>query len=215
MNLKEKLLAEGKVRWLDIGSAENFEEGFFYLDKLPLESFKTEKIRNVSKKYGDKYFEMDIANLKDAEFKKLGIFDYIRMQHTFEHLTYEDGQKALRNCAKLLNKGGIISISVPDLRIHIQRYLKSDYKKWNGFKWWALKRIPVNAPNSYYFSIFVYSMPWEEHKWCYDYEGLEFQLKKTRMFKDIRELKLSDAMANVPFTHNRPEEDVCAFAIKK
>lgn len=215
MNLKEKLLSQGKTRWLDIGSAENFEEGFFYMDILPLKSFKTKSIKNVEKKYGKKYFHHDITNLSEKAIKELGKFDYIRMQHTFEHFSYEGGQEALKNCAKLLKKDGTLTISVPDLRIHVQRYLNNDYKKWDGFKWWALKRIPANSPSSFFFSIFAYSMPWEQHKWCYDYEGLEFQLKKTKQFKDIRELKLDNELTNVPFTHNRPEEDVCIIATRK
>lgn len=215
MNLKEKLLAEGKTRWLDIGSAENFEEGFFYMDILPIKSFKAGTIRDDVERYGDKYFQADITNLKDEQIKRFGKFDYIRMQHTFEHFTYEEGQKALKNCAKLLKKGGFITISVPDLRVHIQKYLNNGYEKWTGFKWWAHKRIPKNSPNSFYFSIFAHSMPWERHMWCYDYEGLEYQLKKSQAFKDIKELGANDELANVPFTHNRPEEDVCVIAAKK
>lgn len=48
-----------------------------------------------------------------------------------------------------------------------------------------------------------------------DYEGLEYQLMSSGEFKNIRELKLNDPLANNPFTHNRPEEDVCAIAQKK
>lgn len=215
MNLKEKLMQEGRTRWLDIGSAENFEEGFHYMDILSLKSYKTESIENVEVLYSDRYFEKDIRSLSDEEADDIGKFDYIRMQHLLEHLTYEEGQNALENSAKLLKKGGVITISVPNLKVHIQKYLNDEYKNWKGFQWWAHKRIPKDAPKSFYFSIFAHSMSWEKHKWCYDYEGLEFQLKKTKQFKDIRELKASDELANVPFTHNRPEEDVCVIATKK
>lgn len=36
MNLKEKLISENKTRWLDIGNGGNFEDGFYYMDILPL-----------------------------------------------------------------------------------------------------------------------------------------------------------------------------------
>lgn len=215
MNLKEKLIQEGKTRWLDIGSAENFEPGFYYMDILPLKNYKTENIKDVASLFSDKYFEMDIRSLSDKEVNDLGKFDYIRMQHVLEHFTYEEVQDVLKNCAKLLKKDGIITISVPDLRVHIQNYLNNRYKNWNCFQSWAHKRIPKGSPNSFYFSIFSHSMPWEKHKWCYDYEGLEFQLKKSGVFKKIREFKATDELANVPFTHNRPEEDVCVIASRK
>jgi len=103
-------------------------------------------------------------------------------------------------------------ITTPDLKIHINNYLNNGYKKWNGFKWWAHKRIPMNSPMSFYFSVFAHSMPWEKHKWCYDFEGLEFLIKRSKKFKNIMELKIDDKLASVPFTHNRPEEDVCILA---
>ena len=89
------------------------------------------------------------------------------MQHAFEHFEFEDVNKILSNCAKLLNEDGYLIITTPDLKVHINNYLNNGYKKWNGFKWWAHKRIPMNSPMSFYFSVFAHSMPWEKHKWCY------------------------------------------------
>jgi len=206
MNLKEKLIKENRNRWLDIGCGNNFEDGFYYLDIL----FK----KNVKMHARNRYFEKDIININRKTFKELGKFDLIRMQHCFEHFSYEEGAKVLKNCYKLLNKGGIILISTPDLRIHIQTYLNDGYKNWKGFQWWAHKRIPSGAPNSFYFSIFAYSMLWESHKWCYDFEGLKYQLEKCGGYKNIKELKQNDELAVCPFTHNRPEEDVCIIATK-
>ncbi len=207
MNFREQLIKEGRKRWIDVGCGGVFEEGFYCLDTFP------ESI--IDSKFKDKYFRVDILNSPESEIKKLGKFDLVRMQHTFEHCSYEEGLIVLKNCAKLLNQYGYILITVPDLRIHIDKYLKDEYKNWSGFKWWATKRIPENAPNSFYFSIFAHSMPFEQHKWCYDYEGLEFVLKKSREFKNIKELKINDELASTPFTHNRPEEDVCIIAQKE
>lgn len=206
MNLKNKLIGERKIHWLDVGCGGNFENGFCYLDTFP------EGI--IDSKFRDKYFRIDIANAPEETLAKLGKFDLVRMQHTFEHFSYEEGREVLKNCAKLLNKDGIILITTPDLKIHIKKYLNDEYKNWNGFKWWANKRISVNAPNSFYFSIFAHSMPYESHKWCYDFEGLKYQLEISGEFKDIREIALDDSLASVPFTHNRPEEDICVIAVK-
>ncbi|MEK7128997.1 MAG: methyltransferase domain-containing protein [Patescibacteria group bacterium] len=206
MDLKNKLIKERKTRWLDIGCGGNFEDNFYYLDIFP-EGIIDSKFRN-------KYFRIDIVNSPEESFTKLGKFDLVRMQHTFEHFSYEEGKGALKNCAKLLNKDGFIIITTPDLKIHIQKYLNDEYKNWEGFKWWANQRIPENAPNSFYFSIFAHSMPYESHKWCYDFDGLRYQLEFSGEFSDVRELKLNDPLASIPFTHNKPEEDVCIIATK-
>lgn len=207
MVIKELLIKQNKTKWLDIGCGGVFDDDFYYIDLFPEGA--------INPKFKNRYFRIDILNSPKQELDKLGKFDLVRMQHTFEHFTYEEGQKVLKNCAFLLEKDGYILISTPDLKIHINKYLNNEYKNWKGFKWWANKRIPENAPNSFYFSIFAHSMPFEQHKWCYDYEGLEFILRGVGEFENIKELKVTDELADIPFTHNRPEEDVCVIAQKK
>lgn len=204
MNLKELLQQKNKLRWLDIGCGGNFEEGFHYLDVFP------EGILDINIK--ERYFRADILNLSDEFIKTIGKFDFVRLQHVFEHFTWEEGQRCLNNCTKLMNKDAYILITTPDLRVHIKKYLENGYKDWKGFGWWAHHRIPNNAPNSFYFSIFTHSMPYESHKWCYDNEGLIYQLEMSNKFRNIQELKHTDSLSLVPFTHNRPEEDVCIIA---
>ncbi len=197
--LKEKLLAEGKKRWLEIGCGGTFDENFVYIDLFP-ETLVNQK---------GKYYRLDMVNATDSSLEKLGKFDLIRMQHVFEHFTPEAGRTVLENCAKLLNKDGYILISTPDLRKYIGFYLSGQIR--NNFDW-ALNRIPKDSPNSFYFSIFSHSLPFEKHEWCYDAEGLLYQLETVGKFKNAREITLEDEMANVPFTHNRPNEDVCVLA---
>ncbi len=200
--LAKKLSDEKKTRWLEIGCGGTFEENFTYIDLFPETLFEN----------NHKYFRIDITNISDSDREKLGKFDLIRMQHVFEHFTPEDGQKVLLTCSKLLNKDGYLLISVPDLKKYIDLYLSGKIK--NNFDW-ALKRIKEDSPNSYYFSIFSHSLNFEEHKWCYDAEGLIYQLEQTNQYKNIQELTLNDELANIPFTHNRPNEDVCVIAQAK
>jgi predicted SAM-dependent methyltransferase len=207
MNLKERLKKEKKTRWLDVGCGGNFEDGFYYLDVFP-EGM-------IDARFRKKYFRVDLLSVPTAKLNELGTFDVIRLQHTFEHFSYEEGLRVLKICADLLKKDGIILISTPDLRVHVEKYKQGEYQAWKGFKWWANQRIPEDAPDSFYFSIFAQSMPYESHKWCYDAEGLIFQLKTSGRFKNIKELKLTDPLSQIPFTHNRPEEDVCVIAEKK
>lgn len=194
--IRDQLMKEGRTKWLEVGCGGTFEPDFIYIDLFP------ETL--VGKK--EKYYRVDILNLTEADIHKLGGFDLIRMQHVLEHFTPEEGLRVLENCAKLLNKNGYILITAPDLRKYIQLYLNGTIR--NDFDW-ALKRISPDSPDSFFFSVFSHSMRYEEHKWCYDAEGLIYQLNKTGKFTNIREIRLGDEWANVPFTHNRPKEDVC------
>jgi predicted SAM-dependent methyltransferase len=200
--LREKLLSEKRSKWLDIGCGGTFQENFSYIDLFP------EAIVGNT----NKYFRLDIINAPKKELDKVGKFDLIRMQHVFEHFTPEDGLKVLDNCAYLLDKGGQILMSTPDLNKYIQLYLSKRIKENYN---WALRRVESDSPDSFFFSIFTHSMPYEKHEWCYDAEGLIYQLKKTNKFKDIREIKINDDLANIPFTHKRPNEDVCVIATVK
>lgn len=197
--LKEKLIAEDKTRWLEIGCGGTFDENFTYVDLFP-DTLVNRKGR---------YYRMDMVNTTDEALAKLGKFDLIRMQHVFEHFTPEDGRRVLANCAKLLHPEGYILISCPDLKKYIGFYLDGQIR--NNFDW-ALNRIQRDSPNSFYFSIFSHSVLHEQHQWCYDAEGLVYQIAQSGLFKNIEEVSLTHPYANIPFTHNRPNEDVCVVA---
>lgn len=211
MTLKEKLIKENKNKWLDIGCNKNFEQGFYYLDTWP--------IKKIPQEYRKKYFELDVLKATEKELKLLGKFDLIRMQHVLEHFSYEEGLTVIGKIIKILKNEGIFIATVPDLKIHAKKYITGRYKKWETYGWWikkwATKRIPADAPDSFYFSVFAYSLPVTPHKWCYDYNGLGYLLKSSGMFHKIKRIDFKDSLASFPFTHNRPQEDVCIMAIKK
>ena len=204
--LRTQLIKAGKTRWLDVGCGDSVELGFLRMDAIPVKGIPAKSRRG--------YIYCDIRKLTDRTAAKLGTFNVVRMQHVFEHFTLEEGRIVLKNCAKFLKKDGIILITVPDLKIHIRNYLRNKYKS-SGFRWWAQERIPKDSPNSFYFSMFAQSWPHIPHKWLYDYEGLRYQLATSGEYKSIRRLDFKSPLASYPFTHNRPEEDVCAMAVKR
>ncbi|GAB3993214.1 hypothetical protein GCM10028807_27910 [Spirosoma daeguense] len=197
--LRAKLLIENKKRWLEVGCGGTFDDHFTYIDLFP---------ETLVNKKG-KYYRIDMTTVTDSILEKLGKFDLIRMQHVFEHFTPETGLTVLKNCAKLLNKDGYILISTPDLKKYINLYLTGQIRQESD---WALNRISKESPASFYFSVFSHSVPTEKHEWCYDAEGLLYQLTRSGEFKNMQEVTLSDELANIPFTHNRPNEDVCVVA---
>jgi SAM-dependent methyltransferase len=158
---------------------------------------------------------MDLLTASDADIRGLGRYDFVRLQHALACFSWEDGQTVLRHCARLLEAGGYFVVSVPDLRINIQKYLRDQHRRWKTFAWWAHQRIPKQAPASFYFSVFAHGVPPEPQQWCYDIEGLIYALQRVEAFEAIRELRLDDPLASTPFTHNRPEEDACVIATRR
>ena len=208
--LRRHLLDNNKTRWLEIGCGGTLEENFSYIDIFP------EGI--VDRAFQDRYWRLDIVNASDEALDKLGRFDFIRMQHVFEHFTPEDGTLVLSKCARMVNQGGYLLISTPDLRIHAMTYLGGGYKnnpEMESFIKCARLRIKNDSPDSFYFSICAHSLLYEKHLWCYDFEGLKYMLNETKAFYDIQEIGLDHPFANFPFTHNRPDEDVCVLARRR
>jgi predicted SAM-dependent methyltransferase len=210
--LRSNLIKQNKTRWLDIGSSL-FEE-YFYCLNIHSPSLLINDLQQ-------KYFQLDILSLTKADKEVLGKFDLIRMQHVFEHFSLEEGRAVLQTCSDLLTEDGFLVITVPDLKIHIQSY-------FDGYKWmkpyveFARNRIPEDSPPSFIFSMYAHQggyspilNPGDSHKWCYDFEGLKYQLDSTNLFKNIREIGLLHPDANIPFTHNRPHEDLCLLAQKR
>ncbi|MBI1286917.1 MAG: methyltransferase domain-containing protein [Flavobacteriales bacterium] len=205
--LGELLRSQGKTRWLDMGASGSFSDGFFFADLYPPEE-ANDKLR-------DHYFQFNATLDHPTEkFESMGKFDLIRMQHVLEHLPIETLPKAFENFHRLMNDEGWILITVPDLRLMAKMYLRSALDTPSAFSEWAETRIEKGSPQSYYFSIFTHSVPYQAHHWCFDEEGMRYAMEKSGLFKNIKALTPFSRLADVPFTHNRPGEDLCIVAQK-
>jgi hypothetical protein len=205
--LKEILIKNNQTRWLDLGSNLKYSKDFYFADILD--------VSDIPEEMRSKYFKVDVCKpLSNDNLERLGKFDLIRMQHVFEHFTMEDGLIALENSYKMLNSKGYLLISIPDLNIFVKRYRhKNLHSNWS-FAEWARTRIPEDAPQCFYFSVFSHSVLYQPHLWCYDKEGLIYQLNKSGKFINIKRIRLFDNLCNIPFTHNRPLEDLCLLSQK-
>lgn len=201
-------MAEGKTSWLDLESSKHLEEGFKGADIIPVDQ--------IEARLRDKYFYWNACQpLSEKQKEEIGLFDFIRMQHVFEHFTPEEGQKVLQHTFALLNPGGYLLITVPNLRIFLRRYkYKLLHYNWS-FAEWAHTRIVPGAPQSFYFSIFTHSVPHQSHHWCYDKEGLKYQISRSIDAESIEFLSVFHPLASIPFTHNRPLEDLCVLIKKR
>lgn len=203
IGLDALLREQGKTNWLEVGTGGRDDDGFIKIDIIDFPEGQAPA----------NYRKLDIINANDEDIAQLGKFDLIRMQHVFEHFTPEDGLKVLKNCSKLLNVDGYILVSTPDIDIVIDHYQKGTIRAINNG--WGKERIGENSPDSFVFSIFTHSVLSEPHMWCYNGEGLLHQFEKSGAFKNSMILSMDHPLASIPFTHNRPQEDVVILAQKK
>ena len=105
-------------------------------------------------------------------------------------------------------------ITVPDLRKFVSRYKRKSLDLESPFSQWAYKRIEKKSPSSFYFSVFTHSLLHQSHLWCYDKEGLDYIIRKSLGNVHIEFLTIWNKESSIPFTHNRPLEDLCVKITK-
>jgi len=66
------------------------------------------------------------------------VFDEVLFVHTLEHLSFEDGNRALEHIARVLKPGGVAEIEVPDLTKACKLFLETEPFVLGGDNrvWW-------------------------------------------------------------------------------
>jgi len=109
-----------------------------------------------------------------------GSISKIYSSHFFEHLSFKEGQKFLNECLRVLVPGGNFSICVPNARIYIETYLKSDHLDRNYF--FGYKPAYNNTTKIDYVNYVAYMDG--HHKYMFDEENLIYILK-TKGFRNV------------------------------
>jgi predicted SAM-dependent methyltransferase len=88
-----------------------FHNGWVNLDILPLEQF--------AKNEGHKFLRWDAKNKLPFDDSSV---DLMYSSHFLEHLTYEEAEKFLEDCKRVMKPGATFRIIVPDLELLIKQY---------------------------------------------------------------------------------------------
>lgn len=97
-----------------------------------------------------------------------GTFQYVYTEHMIEHVPYPQGTYMLRECHRVMRKGGVIRVITPDLAAIVGLYrgdLSADQKKY--LSWFCQTFVPAEYPPNAVSAINAMFRLWG-HQFIYD-----------------------------------------------
>jgi SAM-dependent methyltransferase len=118
-----------------------------------------------------------------------GSLRVVYASHLLEHLHFEEGQRLLRECHRVLKPGGVVRMVVPDLRVIMRDYLdgKADEAPYGDrvtptaadlVNHRLMYRPLAPARGSLPYRIYSALTDFHSHKWMYDSDSLVYHLEQ-------------------------------------
>jgi len=101
--------------------------------------------------------------------------DYIFNEHFMEHLTVEQSTRANQDFMRVLRKGGVLRIAMPDLEEVVDMYMDKKWKQRKVIKNHNMQFVKTRA------ELMNMSFSWWGHMWLYDWEELKRRLEDAGM----------------------------------
>lgn len=115
-------------------------------------------------------------------------FDYIFTEHMIEHLPFASGLNMLRECNRVLRRGGVIRVTTPDLAKTLGLYGSESSQAQQDYLTWFCGTFVPERPISPVHAINAMFRLWG-HQFLYDESTLASALHQT-VFCDIRKMAL-------------------------
>lgn len=144
---------------------QNYDWGVLpLLSKMPLVRSFLVKIGWLSASYVTKWPEIRLVNIVYRLPLESESVDYIYCSHVLEHFEKYEGVTILKECARVLKKGGIMRIVLPDLNKLVNNYKGAEKFNRDFYGFDKDKKSMTK--------IFIRS-----HQWMYDLESITKLLK--------------------------------------
>ena len=144
---------------LHIGCGTQYKDGWINIDN--------NSDNNISK------LDMNLDLRNPLPFKDNSV-DYIYNEHFLEHLSVQEGLRALMDFRRVLKPGGVLRIAMPDLAEIMSDYSNENWKrdKIDFFQKFGLTFVQTRAE-----WMNINFRAWG-HQWLYDWEELERRLRE-------------------------------------
>jgi predicted SAM-dependent methyltransferase len=143
---------------------------------------------------------------------KSGSVDVLYSSHMLEHLDREEAVAFLREARRVLRPGGTLRISVPDLRIQVDRYLESG----DADAFMVGTELTGPRPKSWSQRLKALLVGARNHLWMYDAGSLR-RLIEAETYVDVRVLRAGETTIEAPDAldlYERADESVYIEARK-
>lgn len=155
LTVKKLLFRHRKSVKLNIGCGTDYKDGWINIDN--------NSDNNIEK--------LDLNwDLRNPLPFPAGSVDYIFHEHFIEHLTVDEGQKAIKDLMRVLKPGGIMRIATPDLEVTVDKYINLPIEDDPTIKSFKMDFVKTRAER------INMAFQWWGHKWLYDWEELERRL---------------------------------------
>lgn len=124
--------------------------------------------------------------------------DYIFSSHFFEHLYRKQGMGFLRECHRVLRSGGVLRLSIPDLKYAVLLYQAGQKKE---------------MLENYFFLEDVGSQ-FSRHKYMYDWEMISDILAEVGFRQIVQQSFRRGIVPDIDILDNRPEDSLFVEAAK-
>lgn len=202
------------VDWINIDNSHNAR-----LSKMPRLRYFLYKFGLISKDLYNVSWENLNIHIHDVK-KRLPFsdnhVDYIYTSHLIEHLSKDEARNLLKDCYRVLKKGGRIRIVTPDLYLLSQNYLNS-YKN-NDIENQPADNFLIELgvlddpeSNDPWYVKYLYA----KHLWLYDEKSLKVLMKSVG-FEEIEKKDFKEgSVPDIDLLDNRPLTSLHIEAIKK
>jgi predicted SAM-dependent methyltransferase len=167
-------LQSHEIRKLHIGAGPNLLDTWLNTTLQPL-------------KAGSVYFNaIKPFPMPDASF------DYIFSEHMIEHVTFPEGQAMLRECFRVLKKGGKIRLSTPDLERMLALYGANPTPEGEAYIRWTVDNFLKDTDG--YNPAFVINKIFHGwgHVFIYDFVSLKYALEQVG-FVDVQRFRPNES----------------------
>ena len=183
---------------INIGCGRTPSEGWLNFDNTPAIKLANSPLKyRIAKLFG----MLDKNHIENIEWNKKNKIKYadatksiplpsnsveaIYTSHMFEHLSREGAKSFLHEAYRILKTDGVLRVSVPDLKINVEKYLNNEDA--DEF----MNDIFVEAPpiNTLKQKVFLFLNGYRHHQWMYDGKSLsilfrELGLKNIKICKE-------------------------------
>lgn len=120
-------------------------------------------------------------------------FEVVFSEHLIEHLTYEEGERMLRETLRILVPGGVLRIATPDLRFLIELYTLSPTPLQQSYVDWALGHAKLTDPGRRREVAVInnFFRAWD-HRFIYDPDTLAALLSRVG-FEQIEQCEVAES----------------------